>query len=247
MALQHYINDTRDLMHDKRGLFWDDAQLTRYINLARSQVAVQSGCINILIPGVAPFGGQAVAGQFIPGGATPGMPATNTFQTIPGVEKYSYAFGNDYVKDLNQNLAGIGDVVSVSVSWGGMRPSLDWLPWEDLQAYARSYNIGVTSYPFMFSTNGDGNNGQVWLFPIPTSQLEMEWQVFAIPGNLYSDSDYEAIPGPWTNYVPFYAAHLAYLNSQRFGQANTMLDLFYSNSGLSRVSADRGKTKSFYW
>jgi hypothetical protein len=249
MGLAQYMIDTRDLIKDTStpgGLFWTDKQLTRYINLARQQVATLSGCIRILIPGQSPFGGQAVAGQMIPGAGTPGMPLTNTFQTIPGVEKYSFRFGNDYVKQLNQNVKGIGDVITCAVSWGGSRPALDWLPWEDLQAYARSYNIGVTSYPFCWSTYGDGERGQVWLFPIPTNALEMEWDTFCVPTDIFTDDCYDALPSPFSTYVPFYAAHLAFLNSQRYGQAATMLDLFYANSGLARVASDRGKTKSFY-
>lgn len=247
MALQQYIIDTADLLHDTRNAFWSPAQLTRYINLARRQVAALSGCIRILIPGQSPFGGQAVPGTMIPGGITPGMPQTNTFQTIGGVEKYSYSFANAYLRSLNQNLKGIADVISVSVSWGGTRPSLDWMPWEDLQAYARSFNILVTSDPQYWSTYGDGDRGQVWLFPVPVDNLEMEWDCFVIPADIYSDSDHEAIPREFSTYVPFYAAHLANLNAQRFGQANIMLDLFYSNSGIARVASDRGKTDSFYF
>jgi hypothetical protein len=247
VALEQYIFDTADLLHDSRHGFWSRKQLTRYINLARAQVAVLSGCIRIPVPGQAPFGGGGVAGTMIPGGATPGLDDTDSFQTIPGVERYSYDFANEYVRAQNANVKGVGDVIDVAVSWGGIRPAIDWLPWEDLQAYARSYNLGVTSYPFLWSTYGDGERGQVWLFPVPTNQLEMEWDTFCVPTDIFTDSDYDALPSPFSTYVPFYAAHLAYLNSQRLGQAAAMLNLFQANSGLARVAADRGKTASYYW
>lgn len=246
MALQQYIDDTRDLLHDQRGGFWSDKQIIRYVNLARQQTAALSGCIRILIPGQAPFGGGSVPGTMVPGAITPGMPATNSFQTIARTEKYSYEFANAYLRNFNQNLKCISDVISVSVSWGGSRPSLDWMPWDDLQAYARSYNILVTSDPRYWSTYGDGQNGQVWLFPVPVNNLEMEWDCFAVPADIFDDSAYEALPASFRTYVPFYAAHLAYLNSQRSGQANVMLELYYSNSGIARVAADRGKTSSYY-
>lgn len=244
-TLTQYITQTRRLVKDTNGLFYSDSELTDYINLARSQIASMSGCIRILVPGTAPFGGGAVPGSMIPGGATPGS-STTTFNTINGVEKYSYEYANAYVKKQNQNVKGIADVITVSVSWGGIRPTLDWLPWEDLQAYARSYNVGVTSYPFYWSTYGDGLRGQVWLFPIPTAALEMEWDCICVPTDIYADSDYEALPETFTNYVSFYAAHLAYLGAQLYPQANVMLSLFEKNSGLARASSDRGKTPSFY-
>lgn len=244
--LQQYRNDTRQLLKDSRALFWDTPTLDRAINQARQQIATIFGCIRILVPGTVAFGGGAVPGSMIPGGGTPGLRNT-TFQTIAGVEKYSYEFANAYVRAQNQHVAGISDVVSVSISWGGIRPSLDWEPWENLQAYYRSYNVGVTSYPFVWSTYGDGHRGQVWLFPIPQTALEMEWDTFCFPKALTTDSDYEALPDPFSDYVQFYAAHLCYLGSQRMGMADAMLTLFEKNSGLARFSSDRGKTSSYYW
>lgn len=246
MALTQYLTDVRSLLKDSNSLFWTTTELTRFINLARSQVASLSGCIRILVPGTSPYGAGAVPGSMIPGGATPGS-STTTFFTIQGVEKYSYDFANAYVRAQNQHVEGISDVIDCAISWGGVRPSLDWIPWEDLQAYARSYNVGVTSYPFYWSTYGDGLRGQVWLFPTPSSALEMEWDTICVPKDIFSNSDFEALPETFTNYVPFYAAHLAFLNSQRYEQASIMLQLFEKNSGLARASSDRGKTQSFYY
>ena len=247
MALTQLITDTRDLLKDTQGLYWTTAQVTRYVNLARQQVATLSGCIRILVYGTSPFGATAQAGTAVAGGATAGVPATTTFLTIPGVEKYGFDYANAYVQAQNGGVEFVNDVADCAVSWGGIRPEMRWLPWEDLQAYARSYNIGVTSYPMLWSTLGDGNNGQVWLFPVPTNALEMEWVCYCSPRFIFTDSDPEALPTPWQRYVPFYAAHLGYMNSQRYQQAGLMLDLFEKNSGLSRAAADRGKQGDNYW
>lgn len=263
MQLGDYITDTRSLLHDVNGQFLSTTQLTRWINSGRNQVAKISGCLRVLVPGQSPFGGVGQAGSIIPGGAAAGqelgpgsndttvLPSaipTNTFLTIPGVEKYSYAMANQYVKRFNAGLKGIVDVIDLTASWGGsMRPALSWLPWDDLQAYARAYSVGVNSYPFYWSVMNDGQNGQVWLFPTPSQANEMEWDCTCLPLPLYSDGDYEAIPENFAGAVKFYTAALAYLSSQRPGQAAIMRGEFMDHLGIDRAAADRGKTPDYYW
>lgn len=256
--LSNYLADTTELLRDTSFLFTTRDRMIRWINQARKQVALQTGCIRLLVPGQSPFGAGAQPGSFIPGAAQPGMlpgsapnatqsSTTNSFNTIPGVEMYPFSFANSYMQAQYEGVQSIIDVIEISVSWGGERPVMNWLPWEDLQAYARSYNIGVFSYPFYWSTNGDGENAQLWMFPGPTTVAEMEWDVFAVPKEIYADSDYDAIPSPFSNAVKYYAAHLAYMTSRQWGSATLMLEHFKENIGISRVASDRGKTPSFYW
>jgi hypothetical protein len=255
-TLSDYLADTSALLRDSNFLFNSPTQLTRYINQARTQVAIETGCIRALVAGNAPFGNAANPGTLIPGAGQPGSPLVQNFTTLTGVEKYHYGYAVPFLKANNEGVSGIVDVISVAVSWGGNLPSLNWMPWEDLQAYARSYNIGVMSYPFLWSTNGSGNKGQVWLFPIPQlvaggdfpgGQGEMEWDVTCLPSPLYTNNDYEAISDPFTDSVKFYAAHLAFLGSQRYGMAAVMLALFKENLGIQNSAGDRGKTDSYYW
>lgn len=251
MRLSDYLTDTRELVKDTRSVFWNDTTLTRYINQARTQIALMAGCIPILIPGNVVAGSSAVPGTMVPGAATPGS-AQQSFQTLTGVERYSFGYGNAFAKAQNANIKGIINVNSVSVNWGGApgsagnRPSLQWLPWDNFQAYCRAWAVNVSSFPFVWSQFGDGERGQVWLFPRPNQVLEMQWETDCAPADIYSVDDYEALPDPFTQYVPFYSAHLAFLNTQRYGQAQIMLDLFEKNSGLARSASDRGKTPSYY-
>jgi hypothetical protein len=261
-TLGWYLTDTASLLRDAQFQFTTKTQLTRWINSGRNQVAKLTGCLRVLVPGQAPFGGVGQAGSIIPGGAAAGtelgpastdttvLPSaipTNSFLTIPGVEKYSYAMANQYVRRFNAGLKGIMDVIDLSVAWGGIRPTLAWWPWEDLQAYGRSYNTGVTSYPFYWSVMNDGTNGQVWLFPTPSAVGEMEWDCTCLPLDLNSDGDYDAIPENFAGAVKFYAAGLSYLGSQRTGQAALMGQLFLDHLGIDRASSDRGKTPDFYF
>lgn len=258
MALSAYITDTRELLRDTYGLFTNDATLTRWINSGRRLIAYKTGCLRFLISGQSPFGAGAQAGSLIPGGAQPGSipgagnnaqlsSTTNTFQTIPGVEMYPFSFATPYVQAQYAGVKAVVDIVSLAVSWGGAeRPMMAWMPWDDLQAYGRAYNVGVFSYPSLWSTNGDGENAQLWLFPVPSTADEMEWDAICTPKDIYADSDVEALPLPFSEAVKYAAAYYVYLSSKQFDMADIMMAQMDSMLGTSRLTSDRGKTPNYY-
>lgn len=264
MSLGFYIEDTQALLHDTNGLLTSRKQLIRWINQGRTQVAKATGCIRVLVSGNSAFGAGAQPGTMIPGGIQPGaLPGatpsagfsqtSNSFQTIAGVERYPYKFANPYLRACAEGVESIVDVFDLSVSWGGVRPNLNWMPWDELQAYARSYNIGVFSYPGFWSTNGDGTSGEVWLFPVPsvTGQGqqaigEMEWDCICIPKYIYNDSDFDALPENFQSAVKYYGAHMAYLGARQPGLSENMLAMFAQQLGISRTSSDFGKVPSYY-
>lgn len=250
--LQNYINDTQALLHDTSGLFTPVSQLTRWINQARRQVAYRTACLRVLVAGNAAWGSGAEPGVLTPGAALPnqsqgGNAAYPTFTTIANVERYPFAYANPIIAQQDSGIKGIVDVFSVAVSWGGARPALSWLPWDELQAYGRSFNFGITSYPFYWSTYGDGENGEVWLFPIPTQNLEMEWDTTCVPSELTDDDAKEPLPEAFRPAVKYYAAHLAYVGSQRPSYSQMMLQMFQEILGIGRVASDRGKVRNYYW
>lgn len=258
--LSDYLLDTSNLLRDSNYQFNSKTNLTRYINLARDQVAKETGCIRCLVAGQSPYGNSANPGNLIPGAGQPGSPVFQNFTTITNVEKYSYGYINPFLKANNAGVRGVVDVIDLAVSWGGNRPVLNWLPWDDLQAYARAYNYLVTSYPFLWSTSGSGSKGQIWLFPVPqmtaiatatttssAPQGEMEADCTCLPTYLYTNDDYEAMPDSVTDAVPFLAAHYAFLNSQRFSMAAVMKSLYEERLAISNMAGDRGKTDSYYW
>lgn len=255
--LAAYENDARYLLRDTgQNPFIPTAQLDRWINTARRTAVKLTGCIRELITGQSPYGAMAQPGNMTPGAIVPGMlpdndpgaglASTNSFMTIPNVELYPFDFGNQYLRQQTSGLDGIIDVIDVAVSWGASRPALDWWPWDELQAYARSYNVETFSYPGIFSTNGDGERAKVWLFPGPSTATEMEWDVFALPAILANDSSPEAIPPAFREAIKYGAASLALLNS-RPQMAAVYYQQFLDSLGVSRLTSDRGKTGSYYW
>lgn len=246
--LSTYAADTRRLINDRLSMFVSATDMTSYINQARRQVAKYSHCLMILVPGQSPQGIGAVPGTLVPGGAVPGADPNGGFYTIAGQEQYAYAYANQYLQASNTGVASVLDVVQVAVSWAtAMRPALDWLPWDDFQAYLRSYQSLMQSYPAVWTTLDRGSNSAVFLFPTPSVATEMEWLCACTPSDIYSNDDYDALPSPFDSGVKYYAAALAYLGSQRPGQASLMFNMFADHIGVDRASVDFGKTSSYYW
>lgn len=254
-----YLNDTAQLLRDQNFLWTSQAQMNRWVNEARRQVAQRTGCIQRLISGASAFGASAQPGQIIPGAMQPGaLPganpnatlsqSTNSFQAIEGVERYPFqGFANPYLQQQHAGCSAIIDVASIAISWAGSyRPSPNWFPWEDLQAYARVYNTQLPNFPSIWSVLNDGENGEVWLFPQPCQALEMEWTVYAVPKDLYSNDDYDAIPGGFRNAVKFGAAALALLSREKYQQAAIMTQMFTERLGTGSAARDKGKIPAFY-
>lgn len=261
MSLSFYQQDCASLLWDYGLAFTPKKQLTRWINDARSQVAYRSGCIRRHLTGQSAFGAAAQPGAFLPGGAQPGaaqpnvaanaqnFAATGAFQAIPGVERYPFqGFANPKLRVQHAGIGGIVDVGQVSASWGGSpMPALAWLPWDELQAYARAYQNLVTSYPFYWSVLADGGDGEVWLFPVPSQPGDMEWDVYCYPAPLNSDNDFDTIPEGRRNAVKFSAVSLALAGKGRYADAAYLQSEFERRIEVSTVAADRGKTSNYYF
>ena len=246
--LGNYAAETRRLINDRLSMFVTPTDMTAYINTARRQIAKLTHCLTVLVPGQCPQGIGAVPGSLVPGGGVPGANPSSTFNTIIGQEEYKYNYADGYVQAWNSGVSGVLDIVQVAVSWSGaMRPALDYMPWDDYQAYCRSYQSLMQSYPAVWSTLDRGRNSSVFLFPVPSVVAEMEWLVACVPKALYTDDDYDALPEPFDSVVKYYAAGLAYLGSQRPGQASLMFNMFTDHVGIDRASVDFGKSSSYYW
>ena len=249
-SLGWYQNDSLALLRDANAIFTSKTQLTRWINVARREAAKYTGCIRCLIAGTAPTGNAAQPGSMIPGAFVPGLAPSVSFQTISNVEMYPYDYGNRFLQLQNQGVDKIIDVLDVSVSWGSTRPTLNWMEWGELQALARSYNVGVTSYPFAWACQGDGTRGKIFLFPVPSIggvNGEMEWDVIAIPKDLNSNDDYDALPESFQDAIKYRATSLALMASSRFADAQIYNGLFLAELGLDRASASRGHVRDYYW
>ena len=262
MPLSTYLSDAATLLNDNTFSFTSKAQLTRWVNDGRKNLAKRTGCIRRLITGQSAFGASAQPGVGIPGAMQPGMipnptPAgtiygaatTTSMQTIPNVERYPFiGFFNPVLQAEHAGCDMVIDVIALSVNWGGtQRPTLRWMPWDDLQAYARSWSVLNTSWPSIWSVYNDGPMGEIWMFPTPTQAGDIEADCFVTPKALYSDDDFDAIPEGFREAIKFCAAELAFMSSGRYAQAQEMRQQADSSIGVTRVAVDRGKTADYYY
>ena len=107
----------------------------------------------------------------------------------------------------------------MACAWGAnaaMKPILDELSWTDFQAYLRSYNTGMQSFPTNWAKYGQGVNGSVYLWPLPSTASQMDWDCWCLPIRFGSDNDTDALPYPWTTAVSYYAAYTCLLQCAAF-------------------------------
>lgn len=264
VSLSDYQQELQDILRDSNSQFTGSAQQVRYINRARNEVARRTAVLQAVVTGQSAFGTSAQPGNMIPGAFIPGtLPgsasgnsnepgaqatASNSFTTIPGLELYTYNYANPYLQGQYAGYNKVIYVFNISCSWGGWLPTLRWTSWDSLQAYSRSINTGVTSYPTVWSAKGVGENGQVWIFPMPTniSFGTMQWECICSPKPLYTNADFEALPEMYKTAVSYYAAYYAYLGQQRTGMAEIMRGLFEEQIQHNAVAADWGHVEDYY-
>lgn len=143
-------------------------------------------------------------------------------QTVTGQEVYDFTDFTAFVQQTS-GVDSIQEVLSVAVSQGTVKPVLNYAPWVSFQAYYRVNQNTIQNYPAVWSQYAKGVNGSIYLFPIPSGNYPMDWDCVCLPLALASDSDPEAIPYPWTEAVPYYAAYLCYQYAQRYEDAGKMM------------------------
>lgn len=195
MALNAYITATQRLLQNPPGstALYSTADLTSYINLARGQLAGEEGCIRALAS-LALVGGIASYAFSLLG---LGVPATTGIQ------------GAFKVQQINAVVAG-GQIALDNWAW----------PW-----FMRYYlgTTGITpARPQNWSQLGQGVSGTLYFSATPDQAYTMSCDTVCQPIQLNTDQDVEAIPYPWTDAVPYYAAYYAYMASQRQEDADRM-------------------------
>ena len=144
-----------------------------------------------------------------------------------------------YAFPTNVNLAGgvlnTVSVMGISVPWGTFKPTLTYMPWSNFQAFLRAYNQQIQGYPEVWSQFN--RNGPVYLWPIPSAVFAAEWDTSCNVINLATDTDPEAIPYPFTDAIPYFAAYLANLYAQREKEAETSYKLYRQFVATANKSA----------
>ena len=64
------------------------------------------------------------------------------------------------------------------------------------------------------------------MLALPSQALQAEYDCQCLPSDLTDDLSVEAIPDPWTDAVPYMAAHLGLIELQNYNASKFMLDLY---------------------
>jgi hypothetical protein len=192
-----YIQQTqRFLQFDERQAIYNPADLTRFINEARGQIALSSESIRI------PAQLALVEGQqsYLFSAATP-----VASPTVPkGV----------------QQVANVRMARLLLVTGGYKR--LEMRSWEYFETFWLDRTIPAMDYPpnpggspRICARLQPGLSGTLWVAPTPNQDYELILDAVMWPAPLVyanGDADPEALPYPWTDAVPLFAAFLAYLS-----------------------------------
>lgn len=125
----------------------------------------------------------------------------------------------------NPGCKSVYAIRGMSIIYSGYRYSLEYMAWTRYQIY-RAYPYSYQYTPSMYSQFGQGVNGSFFCYPLPSQALQCELDCQVLPIDLIDDQSFEAIPDPWTDAVPYMAAHLAFLELQNYNAARFFLELY---------------------
>lgn len=111
------------------------------------------------------------------------------------------------------------DVLGVNLFRSGtMRYPLKWRPWSDFSTQMRGW-VNQQREPAMWAVYGDN---QIYVGPLPDQTYQAELDTIILPTDI-AGATVDPIPAVAQAPIPYYAAHIAKFNDQRFGEASTFL------------------------
>lgn len=110
------------------------------------------------------------------------------------------------------------DCVNLTVYWGSSRRVLGYRPWSVFNALARGW-VGYMGLPSLFSVYG---YTQTYIAKIPDQAYQADFDSVQQPPELVNNSTLEVIPIVMRDPVQYFAAHLAKIKSQHWGEADAL-------------------------
>lgn len=161
----------------------------------------------------------------------------------PNQEQYPFS-GIDV--SMFPGVASVYSIRSVSLIYANYRYSLPCYSFTTYQAFVRQFPFQFTYVPTFCSQYGQGADGSFFLYPWPSQTYQIEYDCFCLPQDLTDNNSVDVIPQPWSDTVPYFAAHLAYLEMQNANMARMYLDLFDKMTGRKSNWARPGRVTNPY-
>ena len=143
-------------------------------------------------------------------------------------------------------IGGIFAIRSVSIIYANYRYSLPKYSYTEYQAFIRQFPYSYQYVPTFFCQVGVGTSGYLLFYPLPSQTYQWDVDAYALPSDLKSNLDYEPIPDPWTDAIPYFAAHLGMIDCQNFNISQFFLNLFEKQLGIYSHSVNIGRVTNPY-
>jgi len=137
-----------------------------------------------------------------------------------------YAFPSS---GLESGIKAVFNVRMITLVSGSGAIFLTPRPWEWFNRYLLSVATPASGSPTIWTQYKQGTSGNLYFDPIPNTTFTATLDTVCQPIDLVDDSTAEAIPYPWTDCVPYFAAYLALLSAQsqvRQADANRMFERY---------------------
>ena len=125
-----------------------------------------------------------------------------------------YLFENIDVASINPAVDGIFNLQFLWYSVGDGQKLIRARGWPWFAQYKLNNPVPPSGVPQVWSQYGQGEGGSFYLDPLPDDVYSLQADTLCVPIPLVNDTTPEAIPYPWTDCVPFFAAYYALLSAQ---------------------------------
>lgn len=209
--LTQYQTDTQNLLQKPGAstLLYDTASVTRWINIARGQLAGEAECIRI----------------------------QGTISTVIGQRNYNFSALNTGTPSTS-GVQGAIHIRQINYTVASGQQWITSRPWEWFNQYSLNNPVPVNGAPTSWSQYGQGSagtstgsaaSGSFYIDPAPDAVYVLNCDCVCYPIALVDDTTVEALPYLWTDAVPFFAAYYALLSAQsgaRQAEAGRMFEAY---------------------
>ena len=160
----------------------------------------------------------------------PGTGATATLSISPintlNIGQEVYPFSSIYLGNW-PGVDTVHAIKSASVIYANYRYMLPMYDFSTYQSKSGNTLFQYQYVPTFCSQFGQGNGGSFYAYPLPSQTYQWEFDCFCLPTDMTLDNSIpEAIPQPWTDAVPYFAAGLAYMELQNLNFAKFYMEEF---------------------
>lgn len=144
--------------------------------------------------------------------------AVATLSTV--ADQAAYAFSS--IGNLSTGTQGIITVRNIWNTSSSYQAIITPREWEYFQNNVYGQAPASAGPPTMWSQVQQGNAGTIYFNPEPDQIYSLQLDTIQIPSDLHLNTDDDALPVPYTDAVPYYAAYMAYLTVNDFDRADKM-------------------------